>query len=290
MFLSLLQAETATAPDQAPPAFWEGLTQKATDWIVEFAPSFFGALLVLVIGLWGARILRGVLVKLLGKAHVDPTLKGFLSNILYMALLALVIITALGRLGVPTNSFAAAIAAAGLAVGLALQGSLGNFASGVMLMLFRPFNAGDYVLAGGQEGKVEEVLVFSTRICTADNRVIIVPNGQITGGPITNFSAKPVRRIDLVVGIGYGDDTARAKATIERVLKSEPRVLADPVYEVSVADLAESSVNIVVRPWVKTGDYWPTRCALIERIKIALLADGMTIPFPQRDVHLHQVA
>jgi small conductance mechanosensitive channel len=187
-------------------------------------------------------------------------------------------------------SFAAVLAAAGLAIGLALQGSLGNFASGVMLIALRPFKAGDYIEAAGTAGTVTEVHVFATTLTTPDNRVVIVPNGQITSGNIVNYSAKDTRRLDLVFGIGYGDDVVKARAVLQDIVSGVPRVLGDPAPTIAVLALGESSVDIAVRPWVKSGDYWPLAFDLKEKVKVEFDRQGISIPFPQRDVHLHQVA
>jgi len=271
-------------------AYGKELLRKAVEWGADFVPALVGALLILVVGVIAAKVLRGLFTKGMSKARVDATLSTFLSNIAYMLMVALVAITAMGQLGVPTGSFAAIIAAAGLAIGLALQSSLGNFSSGVMLMLFKPFKVGDFIEAGGHAGVVEEILVFSTNMRTGDNKQITIPNGSIYGGSIINYSAKDTRRIDLVFGIGYGDDLKQAKAVLERVVKADARVLTEPAATIAVSELGESSVNFVVRPWVKTGDYWPCRFDLIEAVKLELDKEGISIPFPQRDVHMHQVA
>lgn len=253
-------------------------------------PSLLYALAILVLGFLAAKVLKGGMRRLLQRTRLDVTLASFLSNIAYILVLVVVVIATLDKLGVNTTALAAVIAAAGLAVGLALQGSLSNFAAGVMIIGFRPFKAGDYVEAGGTDGVVEEVSVYFTRLRTGDNKQVIVPNSEITAGIITNYSAKDTRRIDLVVGIGYGDDIRRAKELLERILSEEERVLDDPAPLVAVSELADSSVNLVARPWVKTYDYWPVRFDLTERIKHELDAAGIDIPYPQRDVHLHQAA
>ena len=225
----------------------------------------------------------------MSRSNVDETLVTFVANLAYMGLMALVVISALGQVGVNTTSFAALIAAAGLAIGFALQGSLGNFAAGVMLILFRPFNVGDFIEAAGVAGVVEEVQVFATRMRTGDNKTIIVPNGQITGGSIINYSAKDTRRVDLVFGIGYSDDLQKAKAILNEIVSADERVLADPEPVIAVLELADSSVNFAVRPWVKTGDYWGVFFDLQEKVKLEFDRQGVSIPFPQTDVHLHQL-
>ena len=268
----------------------ENLIEKFAEAATAGGPMLVGAIVVLVLGWWAARLLTSLAKRAMGRADVDPTLTSFVANLLYLGLMALVVITALGQLGVNTTSFAAVIAAAGLAIGFALQGSLGNFAAGVMLILFRPFKTGDSIEAGGVAGVVEEVQVFATKIRTGDNKEITVPNGQITDGAIVNYSAKGTRRVDLVFGIGYGDDLAKAKRILTDIVEAEERVLKDPAPTVAVSELADSSVNFVVRPWVKTGDYWPVRCDLTERVKLEFDSQGISIPFPQTDVHLHQEA
>ena len=258
--------------------------------LVAWGPMLISALVVLVVGWWLSSLLTSLTRRLMTRAAVDATLTTFVCNLVYMALIALVVISALGQLGINTTSFAAVIAAAGLAVGFALQGSLGNFAAGVMLMLFRPFKADDFVEAGGVAGTVEGVQVFATKIRSADNREITVPNGQIIGGSIVNYSAKETRRVDLVFGIGYGDDLAKAKATLNEIVSSDERILQEPAPTIAVLELADSSVNLAVRPWVKTGDYWPVHFDLVERVKVEFDRQGISIPFPQTDVHLDQVS
>lgn len=255
-----------------------------------WGPPALTALLTLVIGWVIARILRGVLRRAMNRGKVDPTLTGFSVNLFYMALMALVVITALGKLNVPTASFVAVIGAAGLALGFALQGSLGNFASGVMLILFRPFRVGDYIEAGGTSGSVEEIQVFATTLKTPDNKKIVVPNGAITAANIVNYSAKPVRRVDMVFGIGYSDDIAKARQIISDILAKDDRVLRDPEPTIAVCELADSSVNLAVRPWVNTPDYWGVLFDVTEAVKLEFDKQGVSIPFPQQDVHMHQVA
>ena len=268
--------------------------QRFVEWIVEqlkvYGPTVIGAVLTLIIGWIVARILKAVVRRILQRAKVEPTLTGFVVNFTYALLLTLVIISAIQRLGVSTASFVAVIAAAGLAVGFALQGSLANFAAGVMVILFHPFKVGDYVDAGGVAGVVEEVQIFATVLRTPDNKRVIAPNSAITGSTITNYSANDTRRVDLVFGIGYGDDIAKAKTIINQILSKEERILKDPEPTIAVGELADSSVNIVVRPWVKTPDYWPVLFDLTEAIKLEFDVQGITIPFPQRDVHMYQAA
>ena len=262
----------------------------ANVYVVPFAINLVIALLVFYVG----KAVAKVLVKLIGKAFkragLDDSLSKFLQDLIYALLLMVVVIAALERLGVKTTAAVAVLGAAGLAIGLALQGSLGNFASGVMIVLFRPYKVGDFVSVAGKAGVVDAVKIFNTTLTTGDNVEVIIPNGQITGGVIENFSSKENRRIDLVIGVGYDDDLKKTKEVIETVLKAEGRVLAEPGYTVAVSELADSSVNFVVRPWVKGSDYWPTKFALLENIKLSLDEAGISIPYPQQDVHMHQAA
>ncbi len=257
--------------------------------LADYGPGILGFLAVLVIGYIVAKIITSGIRKAMNRSEVDPTLVGFISNLSYMGLMALVVISALGQLGVNTTSFAAIIGAAGLAIGFALQGSLGNFAAGVMLIIFRPFKAGDFVEAGGVSGIVEDVQVFATIIRTGDNKEITVPNGSITGSPIVNYSAKPTRRVDMVFGIGYDDDIKRAKDLLHEIVASDSRILADPEVTIAVSELADSSVNFVVRPWVNSGDYWPVLFDTTEKVKLEFDKAGISIPYPQNDVHVHQI-
>lgn len=255
--------------------------------VIPWATRVAVALAIFVIGRWVAMWLLSAARRLMRRGGMDDMLVTFVSNIVYFMLLAVVVIAALDHLGVQTTSLLAIVGAAGLAVGLALKDSLGNFASGVLLIVFRPFRVGDFIEAAGTSGIVQAVNVFSTVLATGDNREVIVPNGQIYGGTIVNVTARPTRRIDLVFGIGYGDDIRTAKRLIEEVMGRDERILAEPAPAISLAELADSSVNINVRPWVNTGDYWAVRSDLLENVKAAFDANGISIPFPQRDVHLH---
>lgn len=267
----------------------ENISDKLLEWAALYGMKILAAIAILIIG----RILIGIVArivrKLMTKADVDETLTRFVVSLTRIALMAFVIIAALSALGVHTTSFVAIIGAAGLAVGFALQGSLANFAAGVMLIIFRPFKSGDYIEAGGSDGVVEEVSIFNTILRTVDNRRVIIPNGKITSDNITNFSALEIRRIDLVFGIGYGDDLKRAKDTLFQIISEDERILKDPAPTVAVSELGDSSVNFVVRPWVKTPDYWAVYFDLTEKVKTTFDDKGISIPFPQQDVHIHQV-
>jgi len=266
----------------------EAFLENAKTYLLTYAPSVLVALTMVVAGHWIAKLLARALRRVAARAAVDPILVKFLGSLTYVALFALVLISALGRLGVNTTSFVAIVGAAGLAVGLAFQGTLGNFAAGVMVIFFRPFKAGDFIEAGGQSGTVEEVQVFATVLKTPDNKRIIIPNSAITGGNIVNYSANDTRRIDLTFGIGYDDEIRLAKSTLEEIVAAHPLVLDDPAPLVALAELGDSSVNFYVRPWVKTADYWAVRFALTETVKETFDSRGISIPFPQRDVHLYQ--
>ncbi len=245
----------------------------------------YAALIVLVgrvVVKWLVKLSR----KLMVRANLDPMLINFLSVIANAVLMLFVLIAALDQLGVDTTSMIAVLGAAGLAVGLALKDSLQNFAAGVMLVMFRPFKIGDFVDAAGVMGVVEHISIFNTIMKTGDNREVIVPNGQIYSDTITNYSARDTRRIDMSFGIGYGDDLLKAKNLLTEIVTGHEKVLDDPAPVIRVSELADSSVNFDVRPWVSADDYWPVRSELIETIKLAFDENGISIPFPQMDVHL----
>ena len=251
-----------------------------------YALKLVAAVLIIIIGKWLSRKISNLVVKLLEKNKVDVTLIGFFKGIVYYTLLIVVLIAAAGQLGINTTSLLTIVGAAGLAVGLALKDTLSNFASGVMLIMFRPFKVGDFVDAGGVAGTVESITIFNTILKTPDNKKIIAPNSSITGSVITNNTANPTRRVDLVAGIGYDDDIAKTKEVLVDLVKADPRILADPAPKVAVSELADSSVNFVVRPWVNTEDYWDVYFDLTEQIKITFDKEGISIPYPQQDVHL----
>lgn len=256
--------------------------------LTQWAVNIGAAIVVFVLG----RIIVKLVVKVLShgmhRAKIDELLISFVSSIAQWALMLFVIIAALGQLGVDTNSLVALLGAAGIAVGLALKDSLQNFASGVMLIIFRPFKNGDFVEAGGIMGVVEHIGIFTTNLKTGDNKEVIVPNGQIYGSTITNYSSKPTRRVDMTIGISYESDIKKAKEIIVRILSEDSRVLKDPAPVVAVGELADSSVNFVVRPWVNSADYWAVLWDTNEKVKEAYDAEGIVIPYPQMDVHLHK--
>jgi len=263
-------------------------TDIVIDWASTYSVKIVAAILIFIIGKWLSHKISKLFSKLLEKNNVDVTLIGFLSNIIYYTLMIAVLIAVVGQLGINTTSFLAVVGAAGLAVGLALKDSLSNFASGVMLILFRPFRVGDVVSVGGATGKVEKITIFTTILNTPDNQRVIIPNGNVTGGVIQNITANSTRRVDLVMGIGYEDDIATAKKIMADIISADERVLKDPAPTIAVSELGDSSVNFVVRPWAKTEDYWNVYFDLTEKIKIAFDKEGISIPYPQRDVHIYK--
>jgi small conductance mechanosensitive channel len=247
------------------------------------------ALAIYLVGKWVARRIQNAMKKLLTKREVDPVLVDFLGTVVFALIFIAAIIAAVDALGIPATSFMAILGAAGLAIGLALKDSLSNFASGVMLVLFRPFTKGDFVDVGGIVGTVEEIHLVSTILITPDNKQIIAPNSMMYSSAITNFSAKDTRRVDMVIGVGYSDDLKVAADVLHKVCWEHPKVLDKPETKIFINNLGESSVDFVVRPWVKSEDYWTVLAEILESSKMELEAAGCNIPFPQRDVHLHQV-
>lgn len=261
-------------------ADWAGLLES-------WGLKLLSVALILVVGVWIARKLSNGLARVLERSNADPILVGFLRNIAYFGLLIVVIIAALAQAGVDPSSLLAVLGAAGLAIALALKDSLSNFASGVMLILLRPFKAGDYAQIAGLEGTIEQVRVFQTQMRTIDNRVIVLPNSQITTAPIVNFTARPTRRVDLVVGVGYDDDLGEARAALLDVARSNARVLDEPATDVLVSGLGESSVQLTLRAWVATSDVLVAKSELLEAIHREIRRRGLSIPFPQRDLHVY---
>ena len=266
----------------------ENLIPKVTEFLAIYGIKVVAAVVVFVVGRWVARALTNLVKKVMTKRKVDATLVSFAANLAYIGLLVFVIIAALGQLGIQTTSFIAVIGAAGLAIGLALQGSLSNFAAGFLMIIFRPFNVGDFIEGAGVAGTVEEIQIFTTTLKTPDNKTVIVPNASLTSGNIVNWTVKGTRRIDLVMGIGYDDDIDKAKKVMADVVAADERILKDPPPQIGLVELADSSVNFVVRPWVRIADYWPVHFDLTEKLKKAFDAEGITIPYPQRDVHVYE--
>ncbi len=257
--------------------------------LLAIALKLITAFLIYWVGKKIARVISNMVAKGLSKTNSDPILINFLKNFVYYILLAAVVIAALGQLGVKTTSLLGMLAAAGLAIGLALKDSLSNFASGVMIVMFRPFKIGDLVEIAGHTGDVEEIKIFSTVLKTKDNRQIIIPNSQVTADPIINHTAKPIRRVDIAMGVGYDDDLKKARNIMMKVMEDHPLVLQDPAPSMLMTELADSSVNFSVRPWSKTGDYWTVYGELLEQFKGELESGGCSIPYPQSEVYLHKV-
>ena len=246
------------------------------------------AVVILVVGRWVAKAVTNFIKRMMTQGNIDETLVRFVGNLSYVALLAFVIIAALNQLGIQTASFIAVIGAAGLAVGLALQGSLSNFAAGVLMIIFKPFKVGDFIEGAGVAGSVEEIQIFATQLVTPDNKTVIVPNSKIMGNNIVNYTAKGTRRVEMVFGIGYGDDIDKARSVIERIIGQDGRVLKDPPPAVVVAELADSSVNFKVRVWTTVDDYWGFYFDTTEKVKKQFDAEGISIPFPQHDIHMYE--
>lgn len=268
----------------------ENILEKLMEWGALYGTKVIGAVVILVLGRLLTTFFANLVGRLMEKSRADHTLTAFVRNLTRVSLLVFIVIAALGALGVETMSLIAVIGAAGLAVGFALQSSLSNIASGIMLIVFKPFQVGNYVSAGGTSGVVEEIRIFSTILRTFDNRKIIVPNSRITTDNITNYSAKETRRIDLEFSIGYHDDLKLTRNILERIVRADERILKDPAPEIGILELGESSVNFFVRPWVKAGDYWSVKCDLLEKVKLTFDDEGISIPFPQSDVHLYQAS
>ncbi len=244
------------------------------------------AVAIFVIGRWVAKAVRSGVRRMMTKADVEPIIIGFVGSMTYIALLAFVVIAALGQLGIQTTSFIAILGAAGLAVGLALQGSLANFAAGFLMIIFRPFKVGDFIEGAGVAGVVEAIHIFTTTLKTGDNKLIIIPNAKLSGDNITNYSAQETRRVDMTVGVAYDADLSVVRDVLNDIISKEERALKDPAPLVAVAELADNSVNFVVRVWTKTGDYWAVKFDMTETIKNRFDSEGIGIPFPQRDIHI----
>jgi len=256
--------------------------------LLSYAVKFAIALVIIIVGKFIARLVSKAIGKLMAHRNVDPAVIAFISSIVYGIAFFVAIIAAISHLGVNTSSLVAIVGAAGLAIGLALQGSLSNFASGVLIILFKPFKSGDFVEVSGVAGVVEEILIFATKLRTGDNKTVIIPNGSITSGTITNYSTKPTRRIDLIIGVSYDANLAQTKQILAQVVAQNELVLKDQEVTIGVSELADCSVNLVVRPWVKTENYWPVYFSLLENIKTALDKAGIEIPYPQLSLHMNR--
>lgn len=258
----------------------------ATEYGINYGLKILAALLVFLIGKFIARFITKSVTKAMSKKGIDSELIGFIDSLLYSGLFIVVCIAALTQLGIQTASFIAVLGAAGLAIGLALQGSLSNFAAGILIIILRPFKSGDFIDTAGESGVVKSIKIFTTELRTGDNKCVIIPNSRVLDSNIVNHSSTGIRRVDLVFGISYEDDIDLAKSTIEEVLSKEGRILNDPDTLIAVSALSDSSVDIIVRPWVNTADYWPVNRTLLEQIKKRFDQEGISIPYPQRTVHM----
>ena len=250
--------------------------------------NIIAAVIILIVGYWVSRIIKKILIKILLKRNIEGVIVSFVSSLAYIALMTFVVIATISKLGYQTTSFVAVLGAAGLAVGLALQGSLSNFASGFLLIIFRPFKEGDYIEGAGTSGTVEEIRIFTTSLVTPDNKKVIIPNSKLTSDNIINYTAKGTRRLRLIVGVSYSDDLDKTRSVLQTVLGREERILKDPDIMIAIKELADSSVNFVVRAWVNSADYWNVHFDLTEAVKKQLDAEGISISFPQSDVHIYE--
>jgi small conductance mechanosensitive channel len=264
----------------------QSVSEQVMVFLATYGLSVVGAIVILILGWVAARIGQRMIRNLLEKSKVDAAIVSFVGSMTYFLILTFAVLAALAKFGVQTTSFVAVIGAAGFAVGFALQGSLANFAAGVLILLLRPFKVGDDIMGAGEAGTVKEITLFTTVLATADNIKVLVPNGKLFGDVIKNASAYDTRRVDLLVGIGYGSDIEKAYGVINDLLKQDPRILPDPAPQIAVSELADSRVNFVIRPWAKKEDYWPVRFDLTRGIKEAFDKNGIEIPFPQRAVHM----
>ena len=268
------------------------LPQEIMNYAIEITSNFglklLTALIVVIVGRQLVKILLKVIKVALEKANTEETVRIFIANLLNTVFTVIIFVAAINQLGVETTSIIALLGAAGLAIGLALQGSLANFASGILIVIFRPYKVGDYIEAGTNAGTVKDIQIFSTVLRTPDNKTIVVPNGSIMDGSITNYSEQPTRRIDIIASCSYEDDLDKVKQVLKTILDSEERILTEPKPQIAVSELAESSVNFIVRPWVNSSDYLPVMYSLLEQIKKTFDQEGISIPYPQSDIHIHE--
>ena len=262
----------------------------AKDWelITIYGLKVLAAVVILIVGRWVAKGITRLIGRMMEKSKIDQTIQRFTINTVYIVLMVFVVLAALNQLGIQTTSFIAVLGAAGLAIGLALQGSLANFAAGFLMIIFRPIRVGDYIEGAGTAGTVEEIQIFTTTLTTPDNKMVIIPNASLTSANIVNWTLKGSRRVDMVFGIGYNDDIDKARQIMKDVLDSDDRIFKDPAPQIGIIELGDSSVNFVVRPWAKVSDYWDVYMTTTEKIKKAFDANGINIPYPQRDVHVYQ--
>lgn len=256
--------------------------------LMEYSPRLISATIIFIIGWTAIKLIKKLILRIMTKREMEPTLSKFLADILIWTLKILLFVTVISRLGVENSSFVAIIGAAGLAIGLSLQGSLSNFAGGVLIIMFKPFKVGDFIEAQGVSGTVKQIQIFVTQLTTVDNQMIFVPNGSLSNGNITNYTYADTRRADLTVGISYGSNIKKAKELAMEVLENHPKVLKEPVPMILVKELADSSINLAVRPWANVDDFWEMRSDVLEQIKLKYDENKIEIPFPQRDVHIKQ--
>tara|TARA_B110000438_G_scaffold162273_1_gene155481 strand:+ start:274 stop:1101 length:828 start_codon:yes stop_codon:yes gene_type:complete len=268
------------------------LPQEIMNYVIEITSNFglklLTALIVVIVGKQLVKILLKVIKVALEKANTEETVRIFIANLLNTVFTVIIFVAAINQLGVETTSIIALLGAAGLAIGLALQGSLANFAAGILIVIFRPYKVGDYIEAGTNVGTVKDIQIFSTVLRTPDNKAIVVPNGSIMDGSITNYSEQPTRRIDIIASCSYEDDLDKVKQVLKTILDNEERILTEPKPQIAVSELAESSVNFIVRPWVNSSDYLPVMYSLLEQIKKTFDQEGISIPYPQSDIHIHE--
>jgi small conductance mechanosensitive channel len=264
------------------------ILNKVWELVTIYGIKVLAAIAIFIVGRWVAKALSNLIRRMMRKGALDQTVRRFVANMVYIALMIFVVLAALSQLGIQTTSFIAILGAAGLAVGLALQGSLANFASGFLMIIFRPIRVGDFIEGAGTAGTVEEIGIFTTTLVTPDNKTVIIPNGSLTGDNIVNWTLKETRRVDMTMGIGYDDDIDKARQIMQDVMAEDHRILKDPAPQIAVVELADSSVNFVVRPWAKASDYWGVYMTTTENIKKAFDANGISIPYPQRDVHVFE--
>ena len=260
-------------------------TAKAIELVMTYVPKLLLAIITLIIGLWIVKAIVNAIGRAMERKGVDPSLRPFLSNLASTLLKVMLLISVAGMVGIQMTSFIAILGAAGLAVGMALSGTLQNFAGGVMILIFKPFKVGDFVEAQGFAGVIKEIQIFNTIMKTGDNKTIIIPNAPLSSGPMVNYSTEAQRRVDMSFGIGYNDDIDKAKAVLQKLIDSDSRILKDPASMIAVSELADSSVNFVVRAWVKAADYWGVFFEMQEKVKKQFDKDGISIPYPQMDVH-----
>lgn len=256
------------------------------EWATFYGIKIIAAVVILIVGRWVAKAVRNLVGKVLTNKDVDPIIVTFVRNLTFIGLMTFIVVAALARLGIQTTSFIAVIGAAGLAIGLALQGSLANFAAGFLMIVFRPFQVGDYIEGAGTAGIVEGIQVFTTRLKSPDNKTIIIPNAKLMGDNIINYSAQDTRRVDMLFGVSYNDDLQKVRHVLQNIVEGDERILKDPAFAILVSELADNSVNFAVRVWVKKEDYWDVYFDTIETVKKRFDAEGISIPYPQHDVHV----